>query len=421
MDRSRWFRVALVLISLSAVVYLVTALGRLWSFMGDLILILFFSWLAGSLLLHFVNILMNIPHMRRPLAILLVYLTLVVMIVGFAFLVVPATADQIAELAVIVPGYVERIPNLLARVDSFLVNIGVQIDLVNRYQLSSFDSVIAQATNYVTENAASIAQVAASTLFAIGMVIILSFYIVIDGGRRLNEALTVLPPAWEREVHMVLHTFDSTFHGYMRGLLIVSLIYGVGTATVMLSTGLPLALPVAIASSLLLVVPFVGDWLALALPLLVAGLSGDFFTFIVVLAVLLFIQQVMLNLLTPRILGQAVRMPAMLVIISVVMGARLAGIWGAMLGVPAAAVLYSLAVTYGTRIRERRLAREAEEAETVTEETQAEVTPSPETALATEVVAVEGPEPAETPITPTTEPPDGYTLREGSVEPAPGS
>ena len=377
MDRSRWFRVALVLISLSAVVYLMTALGRLWSFMGDLILILFFSWLAGSLLLHFVNILMNIPHMRRPLAILLVYLTLIVLIAGFAFLVIPATADQVAELADIVPGYVERIPNLLARVDSFLVNIGVQIDLVNRYQLSSFDSVVAQATNYVTENAAPIAQVAASTLFAIGMVIVLSFYIVIDGGRRLNEALTVLPPTWEREVHMVLHTFDSTFHGYMRGLLIVSLIYGVGTATVMLSTGLPLALPVALISSILLVVPFVGDWLALALPLLVAGLSGDFFTFIVVLAVLLFIQQVMLNLLTPRILGQAVRMPAMLVIISVVMGARLAGIWGAMLGVPAAAVLYSLAVTYGTRIRARRLAREAEEAEAATEETQATVAPSP--------------------------------------------
>ncbi len=417
MDRSRWFRVALVLISLSAVVYLVTALARLWSFMGDLILILFFSWLAGSLLLYFVNILTGIPHMRRPLAIFLVYLTLVLMVAGFAFLVIPATADQIAELAVIVPGYVERIPYTLARVDSFLVNIGIQVDLVNRYQLSSFDSVIAQATNYATENAASIAQVAASTLFAIGMVIVLSFYIVIDGGRRLNEALTVLPPAWEREVHLVLRTFDATFHGYMRGLLIVSLIYGVGTATVMLSTGLPLALPVAIVSSILLLVPFIGDWLALALPLLVAGLSGDFFTFIVVLAVLLFIQQVMLNLLTPRILGQAVRMPAMLVIISVVMGARLAGIWGAMLGVPAAAVLYSLAVTYGTRIREQRLARE--QAEEAAQEAQAAAIPSPETAqAASSTAASEKPEPAETPLAPTTEPPGGYARRGGSAEPS---
>ncbi len=73
------------------------------------------------------------------------------------------------------------------------------------------------------------------------------------------------------------------------------------------------------------------------------------------------VQQVMLNLLTPRILGHSVRMPAMLVIIAVVLGARLAGIAGALLGVPTMGVIYAFAVHYGTRIRERREARENEE------------------------------------------------------------
>jgi predicted PurR-regulated permease PerM len=146
-------------------------------------------------------------------------------------------------------------------------------------------------------------------------------------------------------------------------MLVVSMIYGVGTASVMLATGLPAALPAAIISSLLLAVPFIGDWLALALPLLIAIVAGDFITFIIVLAVLLFVQQVMLNLLTPRILGHAVRMPAMLVIISVVLGARLAGVPGALLGVPTAGVLYTLGVHYGTRVRQRREARDAIERE----------------------------------------------------------
>ena len=144
-------------------------------------------------------------------------------------------------------------------------------------------------------------------------------------------------------------------------MLLVSLIYGVGTASVMLATGLPAALPVALISSVLLAVPFIGDWLALALPLIVAAVAGDFITLIIVLAALLFVQQVMLNLLTPRILGHSVRMPAMLVIIAVVLGARLAGIAGALLGVPTMGVIYAFAVHYGTRIRERREARESEE------------------------------------------------------------
>jgi len=82
---------------------------------------------------------------------------------------------------------------------------------------------------------------------------------------------------------------------------------------------------------------------------------------VVVLGTLLFVQQVMLNLLTPRILGHAVRMPAMLVIIAVVVGARLAGISGALLGVPTVGVLYRIATHYGMMVRERREARESAE------------------------------------------------------------
>ena len=358
MEESRWFRAAIVLVSLTAVVFLASAVGRLWSFMGDLIMIVFFAWLVGSLLIHFVNSLMYIPHMRRPLAIVLVYLALVTLLADFIFLVVPATINQVQDLAADVPQHVETIQGWLTNIDSFLVARGIEVDLSRQFD-SITDDPVAQVTDFLTQNVVPILQGVASALFAIGLVLALSFYIVIDGGRRMNEALKVLPPAWEKEAHLVLRTFDATFHGYMRGLLVVSLIYGVGTALVLTATGLPLALPTAIISSLLLAVPFLGDWLALALPLVIALTAGDFFTFIVVLAVLLFIQQVMLNLLTPRILGRAVRMPAMLVIVSVVMGARLAGIWGALLGVPAAAVLYSLAVTYGTRIRERRAAKEA--------------------------------------------------------------
>ena len=198
--------------------------------------------------------------------------------------------------------------------------------------------------------------------FAVSLVVVISFYIVLDGGRRLNEALKVLPPRAEHETRYVLGTIDATFHGYVRGLFVISLIYGVGTAVVMTATGLPAALPVALLSSLLLAVPFVGDWLALALPLIVAAVSGDFVTFVIVLSTLLFIQQVMLNLLTPRILGHAVRMPAMLVVVAVVIGARLAGIPGALLGVPTVAVLYTISVHYGMGIRQRREARAQAEA-----------------------------------------------------------
>jgi predicted PurR-regulated permease PerM len=348
---------------LSAVVFLADAFGRLWGFLGDLLLIFFFAWLVGSVLIHVVNSLMRIPHMRRPLAILLVYLGLITLIADFAFLVIPATVTQIEELATEIPNVVAGIPGAIDSADEIMSGIGINARLADRIQIQPIDDIAASATTWLSTNAGTILSSVASALFSVTLVIAISFYIVLDGGRRLREGLKVLPPRVERETWFVLTTIDDTFHGYVRGMLVVSLIYGVGTASVMLATGLPAALPTALISSILLAVPFIGDWLALALPLLIAIVAGDFITFIIVLSVLLFVQQVMLNLLTPRILGHAVRMPAMLVIISVVLGARLAGIPGALLGVPTAGVLYGLGVHYGTRVRQRREARDAIERE----------------------------------------------------------
>ena len=343
----------------SAVIFVAGALGRVWGFLGDLLLIFFFAWLIGSLLIHVVNSLMRVPHMRRPLAILLVYLGLITLILDFAFLVIPNTVTQIEGLADEIPSLVETIPALAQTADNLLSNLGLEANLVAQVEEQPIQDLFQQAGDWLTTNAVPILQNIASALFSITLVIVISFYIVLDGGRRLREALKVLPPRAERETWFVLTTIDETFHGYVRGMIVVSAIYGVGTATVMATMGLPAAFPTAILSSILLMVPFIGDWLALILPLTIAALAGDFVTFLVVLAVLLFVQQVMLNLLTPRILGRAVRMPAMLVIVSVVLGARLAGVSGALLGVPTAGVLYTLAVHYGTGIRQRREARDA--------------------------------------------------------------
>ncbi|MDE2766346.1 MAG: AI-2E family transporter [Chloroflexota bacterium] len=324
--------------------------------MGDLVLIIFFAWLLGSLLMVAVNALMRIPRMRRPVAIVLVYIALIILVAILALVIIPSAVDQTVDLFDRVPDYLERIPGWLTAIDDFALGFGVQLDLANRYELGSTEDILTTATAWATDNAGVIFQSAVSTLFAVGLIIALSFYVVLDGGRRVNEALTVLPPNAEAEVRLVMATFNRAFHGYIRGMFFVSAIYGVGVAGVMYGTGLPAALPSAILASLLLAVPFIGDWLALGLPLLIAIAAGDFVTVIIVLGALLFIQQVMLNLLTPRILGQAVQMPAGLVIVSVVVGARLIGIPGALLGVPAGAFIYSLAVVYGNRVKSRRAA-----------------------------------------------------------------
>ena len=353
-----WFRTALVVLTFALVIFLVDTFRRVWDFAGDLFLVLFLAYLVGSLIIHTVRSLMHIPGMKRPIAIGLVYLFLIGIAAFIVLVVLPATVTQALDLVDVLPGYLERLPGFVERVERELLGYGIEIDLLSRFQVESINERIEALGQVLTDQAFSILQSVVGIVFAMSLVIVISFYIVLDGGRRLDEALKVLPPRAERETRFVLRTIDETFRGYLRGMLLISMIYGVGTASVMLAVGLPAALPVALISSLLLAVPFVGDWLALVLPLIVAATSGDFIKLLIVLGVLLFIQQVMLNLLSPRILGSSVRMPAMLVVVAVVVGARLTGITGALLGVPTMGVIYTLAVHYGAIIRRLRDIRE---------------------------------------------------------------
>lgn len=411
LERNAWFRTAVVVIAFSAIIFLVDTLRRVWDFLGDLLLIFFLAYLVGSLIIHTVQSLMRVPGMKRPIAVALVYAVLIGIASVMGFLVIPSTVTQAIELANLVPVYLERLPDLADRVEAYLAGFNINIDLATLIQFDSLTNWGDALGGIVQDNALNIARNVVSIVFSASLVIVISFYVVLDGGRRLNEALKVLPQRAERETRFVLSTIDETFRGYLRGMVVVSLIYGVGTAGVMLATGLPAALPVAFVSSILLAVPFIGDWLALALPLIVAAVSGDFITLLTVLLTLLFVQQVMLNLLTPRILGRAVRMPAMLVVIAVVLGARLAGIAGALLGVPTMGVVYALAVHYGMVIRKRREAKE-----------QARVRQSRSASAARRRAAAQEEAPAPAPAEPPPNPslPAGAGLAPAGAAPEPG-
>ena len=394
LERNFWFRTAIVVIAFSAIIFVVDTMRRVWDFLGDLILVFFLAYLVGSLIIHTVRWLMRIPGMKRPLAILIVYLALGAVVSVIGALVIPATITQIIDLAEVIPDYVDRIPEFITAAEEYLAGFDIQVDLTTLLQVDQLGSIAANLQESITSNAIGLLGNVVFVIFAISLITVISFYVVLDGGRRLNEALKVLPRNAERETRYVLGVIDETFRSYLRGMMLISLIYGVGTASVMFATGLPAALPVALISSLLLAVPFIGDWLALALPLLIAALSGDFVKLLTVLLVLLFIQQVMLNILSPRILGSAVRMPAMLVVIAVVLGARLAGITGALLGVPTMGVIYTLAVHYGMVIRTRR---EAEEQARVLENREASTREAESRAIAEEeaLAALEAMEAAE--------------------------
>jgi predicted PurR-regulated permease PerM len=111
----------------------------------------------------------------------------------------------------------------------------------------------------------------------------------------------------------------------------------------------------SVVAALVLLIPFVGPVVAVALPVTIALLThpeAAVWLFFGLLA----LQQIIFNVLAPRILSQQIGMHPLLVFLAVLCGARVAGVWGAIFGVPIVAVVTTM-VSFYRGTHEERAAR----------------------------------------------------------------
>ena len=95
-------------------------------------------------------------------------------------------------------------------------------------------------------------------------------------------------------------------------------------------------------AGLMLIIPFIGDFIAVIPPIVVGLLTAPLGNVIVALVALVLLQQLVLQVLRPKIMGRSVGLHPVLVLVAFLMGARASGIWGAFFSVPIAGVLQSV-------------------------------------------------------------------------------
>jgi predicted PurR-regulated permease PerM len=137
--------------------------------------------------------------------------------------------------------------------------------------------------------------------------------------------------------------------------MIQSLVGGVGTGLIMSLLQVDYALLASVVAGVVLLIPFLGPVVAVAVPVMIALLTHPEVTLFLFVA-LLALQQVIFNVLAPRILSQQVGLHPLLVFFAVLTGARVAGVWGAVFGVPIVAVFVTMVSFYRAN-QEERVAR----------------------------------------------------------------
>ncbi len=361
MIRDPWLRALVMVMAAIASIYLVGLLWQVLQHFADILLLFFLAWLLAFVLEPVVVGLTQAVRLPRLVAIGATYAALLVLFSAAVILLVPALTVQVVEVARNLPAYAETLTEWVTAVQT-----SVNAWLLDRRSPVLFD--VQSALNPddlarrvealgppLLSNALQFAAGAATLLVELVVLLILSFYFMVDGSRLSESLVRALPLRAQDDTRFLVANVHRAFAGFLRGQLIQALVSGIGTALIMSALRVDYALLAGVVAGLFLLIPFLGPVVAVWLPVLIALFVRPEVAWIVLL-LLLALQQVIFNVLAPRILSEQVGLHPLLVFFAVLAGARVAGVWGAIFGVPVVAVIVAIASFYRAS-REEQVAR----------------------------------------------------------------
>jgi predicted PurR-regulated permease PerM len=263
---------------------------------------------------------------------------------GLGALIVPRLIDQANQLAKNGPEYIERVRTVT---DEYLAThrrIGT-LPLPE-----SFDTLSAElsrrASLVVRRSTGTITGVLLGSIAAVlqtVVTLIVTFYLLLDIDRLRARLFYLVPEKARGPMGLFAEDIGGVFSDYLRGLLIVCSLYGASAVVVLYGLSLVhhgmarYALLVGVVAGLLYAVPYVGALVTALVTFLVGFAAGGAGFGGIAAGVIVALNQVFDNVVTPRVVGGGVGLHPVAAVFALTLGGQLFGLWGLLLSVPVAA------------------------------------------------------------------------------------
>lgn len=271
------------------------------------------------------------------------------LLAGLVSVVIAGVAEQVAQFSRQLPGLIERaaaasqvlperigtlpVPAALERVieqayrnlGGFLGNlVGGLVSGLERFVAGG--GLLGRVGTFVTD------------VVRFAAFLVMTLYLLLDFPKVSRSLLAAVPVPYQATAEDVTAKLGHAFGGYFRGQLVVALAVGLAVWLGLWRLGVPLALSLGFLAAVLNLVPYLGPAAALVPSLLLAAEFG-LPRMAGVVAVFALVNQLEAHLLSPLILGRTTRLHPVTVVLAVLTGAVLSGLWGAVFAVPVAAFL----------------------------------------------------------------------------------
>lgn len=269
---------------------------------------------------------------KRPLAILLIFILIFLVLTLVFMSFVPSLASDISV-------FVKNLPDIFDFMEDFLNNFREgKITIIPDAMMNYFDidqelAKIGMALKNSLGQLSNVLIQSTGTLLDIVMTPIITFYFLKDKNQLLSNITGVFNKKQKEGLFKVCKDIDVVLGGFIKGQMIVAAfvgtLIGIGCAVI----GVPYALTIGLVAGLTNIIPYFGPWLGGFLPVVLALMNAPITALWVVIWIIV-VQQIESSFISPQIMASSVGLHPLTVMFSVLFFGNLMGIPGMILGVP---------------------------------------------------------------------------------------
>jgi predicted PurR-regulated permease PerM len=336
----RWVQLVLLPLALLAVWAIARAAGK--------VLLIFVVAGVIALILNPAVAFLQRSRLPRGLAVLAVYVAFFLTLAGIGALLANPISNQVRTFTNNLPHIVNEANKKIATLQGELDEHGIHLHLVKQGKtaLQSFQEKVAKSAAKLASSFGGLLTEAASAIFNLVLVFVLSVYMLLYGQRIGALVRRVMPPGDDTRADDYPVLVQRAVSRYVGGQLLFSTIMGASAGlalyvfgvTGIFPDGRRYALAFAVFYGVMELVPYVGPILG-ALPPLLVALFTDPIVALWVALLFVALQQLEGHVVAPQVFGHTLRINPLLVIFALLLGLQLYGIVGALVALPILAVL----------------------------------------------------------------------------------
>ena len=269
-------------------------------------------------------------RLPRPAAILLIYATVIGLLVGIGFAVLPPLIEQSQA-------FWRDLPDRVGAIQRRLVSWGLISPDTSYKDLLQQAPGSGDAVNFVLGTVWGFV----GGLFGLVTILLLTFYLLVESQSIFNFFVRIFPRERRQTVADVSAMVTNKVSAWLGGQIFLGFIIGATTAIGLGLMGVPYFFVLALIAGIGEMIPMVGPLLS-AIPAIAVAFTVSPGLALGVAIFFLVQQQLENAVLVPKLMGQTVGLSAVTVILSLLIGGSLLGFAGALLAVPTAAIIQVL-------------------------------------------------------------------------------